>query len=144
MLVWSDRLVPASEAAGGGVAAGEASVPLADASSSAVPSDARSSDAHVRDFSASLPLASEVASPARLARGAALSAAVAASSAARAENSRTVGLARSARSSTASRSCSRIAVALPPAEAELLERLEPVEPVDPVSVWSARGWARVV
>ena len=91
----------------------------------------------MRDFAASLPLASEVASPARLARGAALSAAVAASSAARAENSRTVGLARSARSSTASRSDSRIAVALPAAPAPV----EPVErpaPVEPVPAWSAR------
>ena len=115
------------------MAAGEVSVPLPGAPASSVPADACRSEAHERDFSASLPLASEVASPARLASGAALSAAVATSSAARAENSRTVGLARSARSSTASRSVSRRAVALLAPEVEPEAPAEPVDPVEPAS-----------
>ena len=51
------------------------------------PMDSRISEAQWRDFSASLPLASAVASPALRAKGAARSAAVAATSAAFAENS---------------------------------------------------------
>ena len=109
--------VPGSGTAdGGGVGAVEAglSAPPSGASSGEI--DERRSAAQIRDFVASLPLASEVTSPARRASGAARSAATAASSAARAENSRTVGVARSARSSTASRSDSRIAVAVVLAE----------------------------
>ena len=70
-----------------------------------------------RDFSASLPLASAVASPALWASGAALSAAIATTSAALAENWRTTGVAFSAKSSTATRRVSMTSVALAAAPA---------------------------
>ena len=110
-----------------------------------------------RDFSASLPLASAVASPARLASGAALSAATAASSAARARVLADGRRARSARSSIASRSDSRIAVAASTRRSARPRRREPTGIVvgrpgprrtvvpgrqSQVKVSAGRGWRR--
>src|SRR5436190_324475 len=124
----SDDPVPPS-GAGGGASCAEEPASDDEVAAPELLSEARSSEAHERERSASLPLASDVASPARRASGAALSAVSAANSAARAENSRTVGVARSARSSIASRMESRIAVAV---DAPLDDPVEPGWPV-PVS-----------